>query len=227
MRAVSMTKAICFSWCSLPSHPGWARMLQTCRAWGWENEPHIAPWIGEMEYVAQFVGRFDKWRSEGYTHALNLDAFDMVCVGPPDELKLKLEYAGNPAVLMSAEVGCWPGDFRRADYGTPGHPFWFAHSPMTVDLTKRPEAILNKLTDRGYGSVQMFLADLAIDREPGVAIDRAQSVVMSAAHCHPWQAVFSIEDGRVFNKLTRHSGLFLHGNGGTPLDWCPIKQGAK
>lgn len=200
-------------------------MLQSCKAWGWANEAHISPFVGEMAYVDAFVSRFDSWRAAGYTHALHLDAFDMIAVGPPEQLPIALDRYSNPSVLMSAEVGCWPGDYRRADYGIPEHPFWFPHSPMTVDLRQRPEEILAMMPDRGYGSVQKYLADLILDGAHGVAIDRNQSVVMSACHCHPWDAVFSLENGVVFNKQTGHSGLFVHGNGQTPIDWVPSKRG--
>lgn len=221
-----MIRPVCFIWCSTPSHPWWPRMQQSLRAWGWKREVHVAPWVEETTYINEFTGRFDRWRSEGYTHALNLCAFDMLCTGSPDELPAALEHYGSPSILMSAEAGCWPGDYRRTDYGEVKHPWWFAHSPMTVDLAQRPEDILARMPDRGYGTIQMYFADLILDREPGVAIDRDTKVILSVAHCHPWSDWFSVEGDRVRNKITGSTPCVAHGNGRTPIDWCPTKRPA-
>ena len=214
---------IIFSWCSIPDHPGFRVMLQSCKSWGWPRvQPHFMPLDIDTVRFGTFAKRFNEWRQEGYTHACWIDAFDMVCVGPPSDLEAAFAAYGNPALLISAEAACWPGDYRLADYPPRQHPWWFAHSPLSVDLRQEPEKLIDAMPERGYGSDQCHFADLILDKVPGAAIDRDTRVVMATAHCHPWTDCFAVEGSRVRNKITGCQGLFVHGNGRTDISWAPV-----
>lgn len=194
-------------------------MVQSAHAWGWTIEAHHEPWQGDLALQRIVGGNMRRWKMEGYTHLLRLDAFDMVMIGPPSELEEKMAIYNNPPLICSAECGCWPASYRMDEYPERLHPWWFAHSPLTFDLRQDAPVRYWQMPERGYGTDQYHLADLVI--EGVIPIDRGQHIVMSAAHVNPFSDAFVIEGDRVFNKLTGGRGLVLHGNGRTDISWAP------
>lgn len=196
-------------------------MVESAHAWGWTIEAHHEPWQGDLALMRIVAANMRRWRKEGYTHLLRLDAFDMVMIGPPSELETKLAIYGSPPLLCSAEAGCWPGDYRKEEYGPREHQWHYAHSPLTFDLRQETPERYWQMKDRGYGTDQFHLADLVIDGV--IPIDRGQHIVMSMAHVNPWTDAFDIVGDRVHNRITGGTGLVAHGNGRTDLSWVPMK----
>lgn len=221
-----MAKPIVFSFTSIPTHPGAVRMVESCMRWGWELDQITGEWSGDVAcQLRPFAERLPRYREAGYTHALRLDAFDVIMTGPPAELAAAFGFYGNPVLLMGAECAIWPSDYKRAaEYGVRGGPWWFAHSPLAIDLEQDlPADYLNPPSD-AYGHDQHWLADLLLDKRPGVAIDRQCLWLQSLGHCQPTGDFFTFENGRLKNKLTKTLPLAAHGNGGDSMDWIPAKR---
>lgn len=213
-----MTKAIIFTLVSDLTLPGFLRMKQSCEAWGWTVDAHPHPWRGDIQRWSVFKEQLSRYRNEGYTHALALDALDVVALGPPDQLRPKLAFYNDPAVLIAAEGAPWPNNYRAAEYPERRHLFWYAHSQIVVDLRQElPARFLDFHHD--HDCDQQHFADLILDKVPGVAIDRQCQVVQSLAHAHPWQYYFDAQGERFRNRITGSYPLFAHGNGGAPMDW--------
>lgn len=214
-------KPIIFSFSTLGEHPGQIKFERSCARLGWDMDVRVNPvWPGEKEMWDLFWGSFPRYRDMGYTHALRLDAWDTITLGTTEELATALEYYGNPLLLISSEVGCWPGDYRRDEYPPTPHGWRFAHSPLTADL-RIDEAAYKDSSHTGYGADQHHFADLIIDKRVGVAHDTNCMVVQSLGHAHPWEQHFDIMGHRVQNKHTGSIPLFLHGNGRCDMSWCP------
>jgi hypothetical protein len=222
-------KPIIFSFSTLGDHPGFLKFKRSCKKLGWDMDPRVdSCWPGEREMWGLFWESFPRYRKEGYTHALRMDAWDTIALGTPNELAAALFYYGNPTMLVSAEVGCWPGDYRRDEYPPTPHGWRYAHSPVTVDLQLEsgkhkllPEESFKEYKHTGYGADQKHFADLVIDKRAGVRHDTNCMVVQSLGHAHPWQNHFDIMGHRLQNKHTGSVPLFLHGNGRCDMSWCP------
>lgn len=200
-------------------------MQRSCLANGWELDIHYGDWHGDaVSQVGTFARQLPKYRESGYRFALRLDNFDIIALGSPGELPAAMEYHGNPVLLMAAELAAWPGDYRLSEYPPRVHPWWFAHSPLVVDLSQELPAEYLTIRDESYGSDQKHFADLILDRRAGVAIDRDCLVVQSLGHCQPWAKFFAVEGKRVRNRITRSLPLFAHGNGRTDMSWVPLQN---
>lgn len=213
---------VIFTFGSVWDHPGFVRFRASAERNGWAIDPHTGEWPGERQMWQMFFDRLPHYKHNGYTHALRLDAFDTLCLGHASELERAWELSGNPAVLVSAEAACWPSNYpRAAEYEPRGSYFWFAHSPCTVDLRQPTPARFFDMPDH-YAGDQTHFANLILDREPGIAIDRPGHVVQSLAHVNPWTDAFELDGGRVVNKLTGSRPLMVHANGmGTTPEWVP------
>lgn len=214
-----MIRPLVFTQASNGAHPGLARRNRSLERWGWEYETYVGEWRGDVYEHSLMEQNTPRWRDAGYTHVLKIDAFDMICVGPPSDLESAYAHYGNPYAIGSAEIGCWPGDYRRADYGPPEHPWWFPHSPLSYDLRRDIPQEWWDRPNRGYGSDQWHLGDLFLAGK--IALDRDQLIVMSTGHAHPWEKWFAVEGDRVRNLNRDTLGLFVHGNGRTDISWVP------
>ena len=91
--------------CNDPHHPGLARLARSLDRHGYAFRP---------VFVRVFRGFFTKidgvrdslpgLRSQGVTHVLATDAYDVLALGPPAELEPHL----TPGCLFSAEKAPWP-----------------------------------------------------------------------------------------------------------------------
>lgn len=211
---------IIFTFTTEAQHPGFLRMQRLAKAKGWDIDARIGPWPGEHEMWQMFWDSLPRYKAEGRTHALRLDAWDIIPLGEPFELLGALYAYANPALLVSAEVACWPGDHRKSEYPPSWSPWMYAHSPATVDLGQALPEQLFQNRHAGYGADQKHFGDLVLDKVPGVAIDHQCRVVQTLGHCHPWQSFFDkMPTGRLLNKLTGTQPLFCHANGRCDDQW--------
>lgn len=199
-------------------HPGLQRFQRSCLDKGWQMDLRLVSTLNESEMWRMFWASLDGYRAEGYTHALRLDAWDTIALGPPADLARALAAYDSPALLISAELAAWPGDYRKEEYqGTT--PWKYAHSPLTVDLSQELDPAVFHNTHEGYGADQKHFADLILSKIPGVAHDTQCRVVLALGHAHPWQEHFDRAGGRVRNVHTDSWPLFTHGNGRTDDTW--------
>jgi hypothetical protein len=217
--------AVIFTFSSIRNHPGTDRLIRSCRKHGWHVDYHTGE-FSERGIWEKFIAMLPQYRSEGFKFALRLDSWDVIALGPPAELIPRMVMCGNPALLMAAECAIWPTDYPRGDqYPTKDlpTPWKYAHSPVVIDLFQEtPEAFLKMPEEKlnRYGGDQWALADMIIDRVPGVAIDTDCRVVQSLAHCPPHENFLVTED-RIYNRLTKSYPLFAHGNGRAAMEWIP------
>lgn len=213
-----MIKPLVFTYCSDLNHPGFLRMRRSCEAWGWTLDVQHGPWRGDIHRWSVFREQLPKWREAQYTHVLALDAMDVVAVGGPDDLRPKLAYYNDPAILVAAEAAIWPSGYRAADWSERTSHWYYAHSQIVVDLRQTlPENFLQFNPE--HNCDQQHFADLVLEGSSHMRIDRRCEVIQSLAHAAPWQDWFKIVDGQLWNIHTGSRPLFAHGNGQTPMEW--------
>ncbi len=212
-------KPIIFTLSTHEHHPGLQRFQRSCGDHGWELDLRLVQRLDEPTMWRMFWDSLPSYRDHGYTHALRLDAWDTIALGEPEELPAALEKCGSPALLISAELAAWPGDYRKTEYPPHASPWKYAHSPLTVDLGKTLDPAVFVNTHQDYGADQKHFADLILSHVPGVAHDVQCRVVQSLGHAHPWQEHFDRAGDRVRNVHTDSWPLFTHGNGRTDDTW--------
>lgn len=202
------------------AHPGLQRLSESCARWGWPLRIIESRWLGWGGRLRRVVFDAPLLREAGYTHMVHVDAYDVVCVGPPVELDFALVAYHQPAVLLAAEAVCWPPDEgMAASYEPRASHWWYAHSQFVLDLGQTVPANLIDVEDNEDD--QRHLHRVVLAKTPGVVIDRSCRVVQSIAHCHPWQEFFMVLGGkhRIVNRVIGSMPLFIHGNGQTEMGW--------
>lgn len=202
---------------SSPTYPGLEKLAHSCASLGWNLNVVTAPWRGFGARLKAVLNEADKLATQGITHVVHVDAFDVIAKGPPSELAACLEHYGNPALLLAAEANCWPDKARAVEYPLRKSYWWFAHSQFVVDLTQPRPWNFGNLPDGADD--QRHLHELVLLNIPGIVLDRDCLVVQSIAFAFPWQDFFEHQDGRIRNKATNSLPLFIHGNGKTDMSW--------
>ncbi len=208
---------------TIADHPGLIRLRNSMRARGWEEgslrvlSSQWPGWVGRLKMV---LSKIEQLRFDGFTHLIHVDAWDVICLGGPDEIAPAMADAGNPPMLMAAEAAPWP-DYHRADkYPARQLPWWFCHSQYTIDLSQQVPIGLG--VERDDEDDQRHLTSLYLAKTPGIVLDTKCRIIQSIAHNHPWENFHEIrEDGRVYNKLTGTRPVFFHANGQTEAGWIP------
>ena len=185
----------------------------------WSHNFLLADWRGWGYRLRLVLSQAESLRRAGFTHLINLDAFDVLAQGPPSELEAALSPYKDAALVLAGEKGCWPDTTlaSHAKYQAVESEWRYAHSQFVYNLSKplpfRPEAIIDTVDD------QDFLARQYLGCTDGsIVVDSECRVVQSIAHCNPWQDFFEFDE-RVKNKVTGTTPIFAHGNGGTDMFW--------
>lgn len=204
-------------------HTGIDRLKASMLRNGWPEDSFrllVGKWTGWVGRLRAVLAQADPLRFLGFTHLIHVDAFDVICLGRPEELEPALADAGNPAMLMAAESACWPDSHRAAEYPPRELPWHFCHSQYVLDLNQRPPFGLG--VDLDHEDDQRHLTNLYLAGTPGIVLDTKCRVIQSIAHNHPWYNFYDIrEDKRVVNKVTKTAPIFFHGNGKTDGSWIP------
>jgi hypothetical protein len=208
------------------------RLEATCRKWGWDCAIGEEPtWRGFGRRLKAIGEMAQTAKAAGFTHAVHVDAFDVICVGPP-ELK-----APDVPLLLAGELGYWPDRGKESEYGyattPPKTPWRYVHSQFVLDL-EYVDWFRNLIQDMDdVEDDQGFLTEAYLQHQYhardrlipatnwSMVLDYDCTVIQSIAHCHPWDAFFAVEGDRVRNKVTGTLPLFIHGNGRTNLEWVP------
>lgn len=197
-------------------HPGLARLIRSLDKWGWEKEVVIERgWRGFGRRLKAVVERC-RTLGDRYTHAIHVDARDVVFVAPPSDF-----VAPPVPLLFATEQALWPPvpGLKELYPPPPSMPFCHAHSQYTVDLSRLDLLNCDDIPD--HKDDQLHAHEVFLSGNPEVALDYNCVYVQSVAHCHPWQKFFAVEGERVRNLLTGSLPLSLHGNGQTTMTWIP------
>lgn len=201
-------------------NPGLDALRDSCirRGWAFEALGGSDIWAGFGAKVRSVAEGLPRWRAAGYTHAIHVDAYDVLALGTPDELPALMASYGDPPFLLATEVGCWP-DASKAERHPPcAYPWRYAHSLYVWDV-RRPD-ILDAEGLPDHIDDQNFLMEKYLDGGQ-ITLDYECRVFQALAHLHPWDKWFAVEEGRVVNKATTTKPLFVHGNGRTAMEWVP------
>lgn len=197
---------------------GLHRLMRSCRYWGWPLEIINSPWLGWCGRLKKVLSNRDWLLGSGYSHLIHVDAYDVVAMGPPDELSYKLSLYNDPHLLIGAEHGCWPDGDRRERFGEIQSHWWFPHSQYVIDLEREIPSQLLDVHD--HEDDQRHLSNLFLAGHDWISIDRGCHIIQSFAFCHPHENFFEKNtSGRWRNKLTNSYPLFWHGNGRTDGGW--------
>lgn len=183
------------------------------------------PWVYFGAKLRAVHNGIPRWKAAGYTHCVHVDAFDVVALAGPGELREKMGRLGMPPFLLAAEVGCWP-DAAKADRHPPcPYPWRYAHSLYVMDLA-RPDILDGDQPDGTDDQDHLMTRFLS---GAGVALDYECRVFQALAHLHPWTKWFEVLPSaqspngvpRVANLATGELPVFFHGNGRTDMSWLP------
>jgi len=211
-----MTKPCLITYETDPNHPGVARLFKSSKQWGWPLIMlHDDRWRGFSRKLKKVVEKCRELHADGeFTHVISIDARDSIVTGPPEEF-----ISPSVPLLLATERNCWPKSELAVHFKDVGHPFKFAHSPFTIDLTRLDLLQVDHLPD--WYDDQLFLTELYLNSSrQDVDLDYECKVVQSNAFCLPnWQEHFEIIGNRLINKYTGSKPLVQHCNGGTETGW--------
>lgn len=217
-----MIKPVVVTYDTDPANPGLARLVRTLENRGWHYEVLIdrGGWRGFGRRLKVAADRCREL-SGTYSHAIHVDARDVVCTAPPVDF-----YPPHCPLLLATERGCWPDGDRAVNYPPCSHPWKFAHSQFVLDL-KRVE-LLDCDGIEDWADDQRHLTDVYFKGNPEVQLDYRSDYVQSVAFCNPnfldW---FAIEGNRVRNRTTGSLPLFCHGNSRVDLNWLSPVTGCE
>lgn len=223
--------------CDDPWHPGLRRLGESLARWRWDTPlvTHtVRPWRGTWSKVVGLREALPTIRSKGVSHLLLTDGYDVVANGPEDELYRHVPPAG---ALFSAECWCWPAPELEPLYPPAPTPYRFLNSggylaeieylgdyllagpDLTPDQTGgRPDLCREDQT----WFTHKFLGDPAncrLDYRCEVFQTLGSGVVTDD---RPHYVTFDFVTGRVRNKDTGTTPLFVHGNGRADMTWLEV-----
>lgn len=210
---MSDVKVAVVTYASDPKNEGLVKLSRTLSAWGWEFRPIIGPWRGFQSKLQGVHGELPKLADEGFTHVLFTDAYDTVCVGPPEAV---LPFCTDK-MLVSCEKACWPDATLAPQYPPSPRSEWcHVNSGGYV----APIPVLYKLLLNAVGDDQLWVTRKYLQNKDVVLLDDKCEVFQTLAHtiqkwC-PWEQTFNKvhATGRIRNKVTETQPLFMHGNSG-------------
>ena len=177
--------------------------------WQGNGMKQVAAWKISNEVLGQ------------YKFILSLDAYDMLCVAPEDEIIWKFMSFQHPMVI-SAEINCWPDDELRSKYPPPRTQSPYRHICGGAYMAQT-EYIAKMLSVWGVNeefrasSDQRFLTKCLLENTGCMKID--EEAVLFQNLCKVPVENFHDIGSRMINKTTFQIPCFIHGNGQTDMSW--------
>lgn len=216
------------SLCATENTPGLQRCIETLRRNGIEQYVYGLgeQWQGNgMKQVAalhvaqMFLGK--------YKFILALDAYDVFCLAPEDEIIWKFMSFQHPMVI-AGEINCWPDKDRTKDYPAPRCQTPYKHLNGGAYMAQT-EYLAWKLKEWGVSpdfrapSDQRFLTDQYLKDHRSMKIDEECVLFQTMCRADLKKLVFS--GRRLVNLETETVPCFLHGNGKAKMEpfWDVIK----
>ena len=153
-----------------------------------------------------------------YTHFIFLDGTDTFALAPLDFAERTFALWNTRGILVSCEKALWPWGAKKYEsryaqidspWKYPNSGSYFAFIDTFLDIWDRNQV------GPGYDDQQWFH-----DRYGSEALIRLDF------HCLIFQSIafkaegeFSTESGYLVNQVTGSMPIFVHGNGGTKMDW--------
>lgn len=226
---MSDVKVVVVTYASDPKNEGLVKLSRTLSAWGWEFRPIIGPWRGFESKLQGVHSKLPDLAAEGFTHVLFTDAYDTVCVGPPDAV---LPYCTDK-MLVSCEKACWPDANLASQYPSSSRSPW-CHVNSGGYIGPIPvlyDVLMNATGDDQLWLTRKYLSDWNIFRtgagyyEKHIKRDDLCEVFQTTGHTvlpwATWDVTFDKVHAtrRVANKVTNTQPLFIHGNGRAVMEW--------
>lgn len=219
---MSGPRVVVVTYASDPRNDGLIKLGKTLAGWGWEFRPQIGDWRGFASKLNGTHKALPGLMAEGFTHVLFTDAYDSVCVGPPEEV---LPFCTDK-LLLSCEVACWPDPSLADQYDVEGWPRWkYVNSGGYLG----PISLLDLILKDATGDDQLWMTRKYLECKVGPKTDGAlirdrcevfQTLGHTLRDTIPWHTFYEkIDGGRVRTKETGTTPLFIHGNGLAIMDW--------
>ena len=199
---MSRSKVIIIS--DKPQNPGQLKLTESLRRHGWEYVEIIEPFRGLGYKISEL---YKYLKHSDLDCFLMMDAFDVYCVGGPEEFTLQ-----TSEVIISAEKHCYPHPDKAHHFVSesrwkyPNSGQIYGNTKYFLDLVERypyPDAE----NDQIWYTDQCILGNVEMDTE-----------------CLAFQSIafeqeddFTLENGRVKNNITETMPIFIHGNGKTDM----------
>ena len=199
------------------STSGFRRFLETARrqgatptVLGWRQ-----PWRGwgeRLQWVARALAEVDSAEL-----VLLTDAYDVLWVRPPAEVLAAYRTLGEPPLLLSAEVNCWPRAEWSERFPATGTPYRYPNGGGWLGRVGHVHALfqryrLDELAADGNDQEwwqHVFLA------EPDAAQLDSEARIFQCVQQAEGHLVY--QPGEIRNQVTGTLPVLLHGNGRADL----------
>lgn len=177
--------------------------------WNYEIGGIGDTWVGFVAKLRFVSSNINKWKDQGFSHCIFVDAFDVLCTNTAEYVDKEYKKLGNPKMVLATEVGCWPNNNLRDLHPNCPYPWRFYHSQYILDLNYpeilKPELYTPTTDDQDH------LMTLALNNKEIVA-DYEQAIFQTLAHLDDRQKWFELKEGKMYNKITSTTPCFWHGN---------------
>lgn len=190
-----------------------SRFYHSLHKHGWELMAYIQPgfggWIHKFEAPFNIVKSL---RGSDYTHAIFLDAFDVVVKRDIKAAEEALNRLGNPALVLAAETNVYPDKSLEPLYPKIKSIFRYVNAQYCIRLDwNRLDEFGHMLavTDQDH-MAKFYLNNL---NNPDVVLD---------SNCELFQCLYQTKKemfDNYRNTLTNTHPVFFHGNGKADMSW--------
>jgi len=211
-------------------HPMLQYFTESLKYWNWP-EPHIlggeSVWMGHPHKMNLTKAYLPKLKSQGYTHCLFSDGWDVICCGPFDkvvEMCQSYERVGNYAAFISADAGCWTHANLSTDMFPPINSRWkyvnsggyLGHIDYLIDVLLK-DCELETVND------QWFLSKKWVEGPEGLYLDADCEIFQCLSKCdRDLFEIDGIKNDMVRNKETGTNPVLIHGAGQVDMSWVPF-----
>lgn len=195
-------------------YPKAKRFLESLEKYNWPISAVVQDnFISWQNKFIVCYERMRELRNTEYTHAIHLDAWDVVAVQGKSKFERALYSLGNPALILAAETNVYPTKELEPRYPKIESPFKFVNSQYCVRLDwDRFDELANITVWNDQDHMALFYLDNL--NNPDVVLD---------SNCELFQCLFQTKpelfDADHRNKLTNTYPIFFHGNGKVNMDW--------
>jgi len=230
-------KLVVVSVVSDPTNPGFARLRDSCKYYGYDFYPIFHPWIGFKTKLIAVRSLIPQLRRLKTTHVLHTDGYDTIANRHANEIDPFL----LDGCLISAELSQWPPIGIDNLFPTSPTEWRFPNSGgYLADIDYLEGYILDgidrepmlSLEESGHQPIhrnddQLWLSWKFLRDQARCRIDYQCQVFQTLAHTidhsnkDGWSSRYDISQGYLINRITGTRPSFVHGNGQTSMSWIP------
>lgn len=201
---------------SNPNHPGWIKLENSLKHFGWDYHLIVGPWRG---YASKFLDTYNYLKS-GAENETDLivysDSYDSLVLCSPEEVIEKYLANFSPKVLYYAERACWPYPELESKYPkVENSPYKHLNGGGFIGTPKQYMDLVEldfpkvspEFNDQSH-STMLFLNQ---NDKANIALDSYCKIYQCMAHSSHQD--FRYEDGRLINNITGEMPSIIHFNG--------------